>query len=100
MPEPLRILLRLAGLVMFVGGIAFLVLLVAPGPSEVADWMGDECAHGRNETGEQCTITDVIELALAAPVLILIGFVLAIALRPPGKGPLTLDFSRGRGQAP
>ena len=96
MSEPVRILLRLFGVVLLLAGLALIVMLFNPGPAEVADWMGDECAHGRNETGEACNAMDVIEVTLAAPVMILIGFVLAIALRPKGKGPFTLDLSRGR----
>ena len=93
MSEPARIALRLLGFALLLAGLAMIVLMFVPGPREVADWMGDECAHGRNETGEQCTVVDVIEVALSAPVLILVGAVLALALRPEGKGPLTLDLS-------
>jgi len=90
MSEPVRIGLRLLGLVLLLAGLAGIVLLFEPGPTEIADWMGDECAHGRNETGEQCTSTDVIEVLAGAPLLILIGGVLVLAMR---KGPLVLDFS-------
>lgn len=90
MSEPVRIGLRLLGLVLLLAGLAGIMLLFEPGPTEIADWMGDECAHGRNETGEQCTSTDVIEVLAGAPLLILIGGVLVLAMR---KGPLVLDFS-------
>ena len=90
MSEPVRIGLRLLGLVLLLAGIAGIVLLFEPGPAEIADWMGDECAHGRNETGEQCNSLDVIEVLGGAPLLILIGGVLVLAMR---KGPLVLDFS-------
>ena len=96
MPNPVRILLRLFGLLLFLAGLALVVMLFKPGPAEVADWMGDECAHGRNTTGEACTALDVIEITFAAPMMMLIGFVLAITLRPEGRGPWTLDLSRGR----
>ncbi len=93
MSEPLRIALRLFGFLMLLGGLGLIVVLFVPGPSDVADWMGQNCAHGRNESGEQCTVTDVLELVFVAPFLILVGFVLSVALRPPGKGPITLDLS-------
>ena len=96
MSEPLRIGLRLFGFLILLIGVASLVTLVTPGPSEVADWMGESCAHSRNATNEQCTVGDVIEVALAAPILILVGGVLTLALRPPHKGPLTLDLSGWR----
>lgn len=78
---------------MLAGGFGLIVILFVPGPTEVADWMGENCARSKNEPGEQCTVGDVIQLAFAAPLLILIGFVLTVALRPPGKGPITLDLS-------
>ena len=94
MSEPVRILLRLFGLVLFLAGIALIVMLFKPGPAEVADWMGDECAHGRNSTGEACNALDVIEVTLSAPLMILVGFVMALALRPEGRPTPTLDLSR------
>ena len=95
MSEPVRIILRLVGVVLLLGGIGLVVMLFVPGPADVADWMGENCSHGTGlRESEPCTVTDVIEIALLAPVAILIGFVLTIALRPPGRGPITLDFSR------
>ena len=93
MSEPTRIALRLLGLVLLLAGIAGIVLLFEPGPGEIADWMGDECAHGRNESGGACNALDVIEVLAAAPLLILVGGVLVLAMR---KGPLVLDFSSRR----
>ncbi len=93
MTEPLRIGLRLLGLVVFLVGLAMIVVLVYPGPSNVANWMGNSCAHTTNGPTEQCTIFDVLEFIFIAPWMILIGGVLALALRPPGKGPLTIDLS-------
>ena len=55
--------------------------------------MGDECAHGRNESGEQCTTVDVIEILAGAPILMLVGLVLVLAMR---KTPFVLDFSSKR----
>lgn len=97
MSEPVRIILRLLGVVLLLGGLAFLVLLVKPGPGEVAEWMGKTCSRGRTfRESVPCTWQDVLGMAWLAPAAILIGFPLALALRPPGKGPFTLDFSRGR----
>ena len=93
MSEPLRIGLRLLGLVVFLVGLAMIVVLVYPGPGNVANWMGNSCAHTTNGPTEQCTIFDVLEFIFIAPWMILIGGVLALALRPPGKGPLTIDLS-------
>jgi hypothetical protein len=94
MSTPLRIGLRLLGLVMFVVGVAMIVVLVYPGPSDMADWMGNSCAHTQNGPSEQCTIFDVLEFIFVAPWLILIGGVMALALRPESKGPMTIDLSR------
>ena len=89
--------LRLFGFLLFLFGCAALVLMITPGPAEVADWMGEQCAHGRNEGPEACTTLDAVELLWGiAPLCILIGGVLALALRPEDKGPLTLDFSGRR----
>jgi hypothetical protein len=94
MSEPLRISLRLLGLLMFLVGVAVIVVIIYPGPRDIADWMGNSCAHTENGPSEQCTIFDVLEMLFFAPWLILIGGVLALALRPPGKGPTTIDLSR------
>lgn len=90
MSEPLRIGLRLLGLVVLLAGVAGVVLLFEPGPAKIADWMGDECAHGRHASGEDCNALDVIEVLAGAPILILIGAVMVLALR---KGPLVLEVS-------
>jgi hypothetical protein len=92
--EPARIGLRLFGLLCLVFGVGMLVLLVVPGPGEVAEWMGQSCRRSKSGPSETCTVGDVIELALAAPAAILLGFPLVLALRPRDKGPFTLDLSR------
>ena len=96
MSEPARIGLRLLGFLLLLAGIAGIVILITPGPGEVADWMGSSCRHTKHGTGEQCTVLDVLEVSATAPLLILIGGVMALALRPEHKGPFTLDLSRGR----
>ena len=93
MSEPVRIGVRLLSFLVFLLGLAMIVVLVYPGPGNVADWMGNSCAHTTNGPTEQCTIFDVLEFIFIAPWLILVGGVLALALRPPGKGPLTIDLS-------
>jgi len=94
--EPARISLRLLGFVLLLIGIGLLILLLVPGPGEIADWMGESCAHRRRGPSEQCNVLDVIGVLLAGPLLILVGGVMALALRPPGKGPITLDLSGRR----
>jgi hypothetical protein len=81
---------------MFLVGVASIVVLFYPGPRDVADWMGNSCVHTTNGPSEQCNVLDVVEVALIAPWLILIGGVMALALRPEHKGPVTIDLS-GRG---
>jgi hypothetical protein len=95
--EPARIALRLLGLLLFLLGLAMLVVLVYPGPRDVADWMGNNCAHTKNGPSEQCNIFDVLEFIFFAPWLILGGGVLALVMRPSGKGPVTIDLSARRG---
>jgi hypothetical protein len=85
--EPVRIGLRLFGLLLLVAGSAVLVVVVALGPREVAEGMGRSCAHPASATAsrvaEQCTIQDVIEIALAAPILLLVGALLVLVMRRP-----------------
>jgi hypothetical protein len=85
--EPVRIGLRLFGLLLLAAGSAVLVVVVALGPREVAEGMGRSCAHPASATAsrvaEQCTIQDVIEIALAAPILLLVGALLVLVMRRP-----------------
>ena len=95
----LRRALRLFGLFLFVFGCAAVVLMIKPGPAEVSDWMGASCAHRKHGPPEDCGTLDAIELLWGiGPLCVLVGGVMALALRPDHKGPLTLDFSRGRRQ--
>ncbi len=96
MSNGLRIGLRLLGLVLLLAGVGAIVLLFEPGPRQIADWMGDNCAHTKNGPSEQCNVLDVIEILLAAPWLILIGGVMTLALRRSDRGPVTIDLSRFR----
>jgi hypothetical protein len=81
--EPLRILLRLIGVLMLLAGTAAIVLLFYPGPYEVAEAMGESCVHsdpGPTQTEEPCNLLDVIELTLAAPAMVLVGLVLIFTM--------------------
>ena len=93
MSEPVRIGVRLLSFLVFLLGLAMIVVLVYPGPGNVADWIGNSCAHTQNGPSEQCTIFDVLEFIFIAPWLILVGGITALALRRPGKGPMTIDLS-------
>ena len=95
MTSPWRIPLRLLCLVVFLIGLGLFVMVFVPGPSAVADVMGESCSHDGGTSSEQCTVWDVASLSFGAgPVLMLVGAGLMLALRPPGRGPITLDFSR------
>lgn len=98
MSDPARIALRLLGFVLLFAGIAMVVLLVYPGPRDVADWMGSSCAHSENGPSEQCNVLDVLEFTFVAPWLILGGGVLALVMRREAtRGtPMTIDFSGRR----
>ena len=93
MSEPVRIGVRFLSFLVFLLGLAMIVVLVYPGPGNVADWMGNSCAHTQNGPSEQCTIFDVLEFIFIAPWLILVGGIMALALRRPGKSPMTIDLS-------
>lgn len=92
MSEPVRILLRLLGLLMFVAGIGIVFVMFKPGVTEVADWMGNSCSHNQGPS-EQCNILDVLGFLWIAPVLIIVGGVMALALGPQRDGPRTIDLS-------
>jgi hypothetical protein len=94
--EPTRIALRLLGFVLLLLGLAIVAITIYPGPRDIADWMGNSCAHTQNGPSEQCTIWDVLDLLWIAPVLILAGGVMALALRPSGGTPMTIDLSGRR----
>lgn len=81
--EPLRILLRLIGVLMLIAGTAAIVLLFYPGPYEVAEAMGENCVHndpGPTQTEDQCNVLDVIEFTLGAPLIVLVGLVLIFTM--------------------
>ena len=83
MSDPLRIFLRVVGLVLFVGGLLGVLYIVSIGPDQVGESMGRECKH--NEVlgpADQCTWQDVLGIMQALPWITLIGGVLMILMRP------------------
>jgi hypothetical protein len=94
--EPARIALRLLGFLLLLLGLAAIVIMFYPGPRDVADWMGNNCAHTQNGPAEQCNIFDVLGFLWISPVLILAGGVMALALRPSRGTPMTIDLSGRR----
>lgn len=82
MSEPVRILLRVVGLVLFFGSLAGVVYIIGTGPNEVGIQMGRECRHN-NQLGpsEWCTWQDVLGILKALPVLTLVGGVLVLISR-------------------
>jgi hypothetical protein len=97
MSEPVRIGLRLLGFLLLLLGLGILVIMVFPGPRDVADWMGNSCAHTQNGPSEQCTIWDVLSLLEITPILIIVGAVLALVMRPSsGSAVETIDLSGRR----
>ena len=105
MSNPVRILLRLLGLVLFLGSLVAIVVIVAIGPYDVAEGMGRSCRHG-SKTGpsEWCTWRDVLGLLQALPFTALVGGALLLVFgrertdREASEGTAVLDLS-GSGQS-
>jgi hypothetical protein len=98
-PEPVRISLRLLGLVLLILGAACLVLLFQPGPHAVAEAMGVSCANTEHGPSEQCSWWDAATLLWTGFwVSVIAGAVLRTITRPKGKGPLTIDLRRRPGR--
>ena len=83
MSDPLRIFLRVVGVVLFAGGLAGVAFIVAVGPDEVGRSMGQECRHN-DQLGpaDYCTWQDVLGIMQALPWVTLVGAVLVILMRP------------------
>ena len=93
MPEPLRISLRILGLVLVILSLSCLLALVWPGPHAVAEAMGMSCANDRGGTNYQCTWWDAADVLITAfGVSLVAGFVLRLLTRPAGRGPRILDL--------
>ena len=98
MPAPARIALRLLGLLLLLLSAVCLVLIFVPGPGAVAEFMGVSCAYSQGGEPEQCTGWDAVKLLWTGVwVFAILGFVLRVTTRPPGRGPRTLDLRRLRG---
>jgi uncharacterized membrane protein HdeD (DUF308 family) len=94
-PEPVRVALRLLGLVLLIAGVACLVLLVQPGPHAIAEAMGVGCATSRMGPAEQCSWWNAAELLLTGFVgCVITGFVLRMITRRKGSGPITINLGR------
>ncbi len=97
MPEPVRVTLRLLGLILLVTGVVCGVLLVWPGPFAVAEAMGATCEHSRHGGPEKCGWWDALDvLWTGCWMAIVFGAVLRLTTRPPGRGPRTIDLRRWR----
>lgn len=93
----MRILLRSLGLILLVVGLACAVLLVWPGPGEIAERLGSTCASDRSGLSHQCDWLESAGLLWTGCWLSLVtGAVLRLITRPPGKGPWVLDLRRRR----
>lgn len=98
MPEPVRIGLRLLGLLLVLLSAACLVLVFVPGPRAVAEVMGVSCAYSEQGPSEQCSSWDAVTLLWTGVwVFALVGLVLRLVTRPEGRGPRVLDLRRLRG---
>lgn len=87
----LRRTARLGGLLLFLTGVGSLVLLITPGPTTVAEWMG-RCRTDLDAV-TSCDAVDAIGfLLVGTPTLIVIGAVLVLALRPADRSGPTLDL--------
>jgi hypothetical protein len=96
-PEPARIALRLLGLLLLLGGLACAVLLIWPGPAQIAAFLGSSCASDDSGVSHQCSWLEAADLVWTGCwVSIVIGFVVRLLTRPAGKGPLVLNLRRWR----
>lgn len=97
MSEPVRVALRVLGLILLVAGVVCGVLLVWPGPGEIAGWLGASCSPDGGWTTAQCSWLDAADLLWTGCWLAVVaGAVLRLVTRPAGRGPRTLDLRRWR----
>lgn len=98
MSEPLRISLRILGLLLLIISLCCLVALFWPGPHAVAVAMGRSCVHDRSSSKSyQCSWWDAADILLTGfAVFGVAGIALRLLARPDGKGPRTLDLRRLR----
>lgn len=94
-PAPVRVALRLLGLLLLLLSAACLVVVFVPGPRAVAEVMGVGCAYSRHGPSEQCSSWDAVKLLWTGVwVFAILGLVLRLTTRRPGQGPRTLDLRR------
>jgi hypothetical protein len=85
------------GLLLLIASLACLILIFWPGPMRVAELLGSTCASDRYGTKHQCSWLDATDLLWTGFwVALVLGGVLRLSTRPPGKGPLTIDLRRRR----
>ncbi|MGW0163120.1 hypothetical protein ACWDUN_27750 [Mycobacterium sp. NPDC003323] len=97
MPEPARIALRQLGLLLLVAGLVCAVLLIWPGPGEIAERLGSTCGDGGLRPSHQCSWLEAADLLWTGCWLaIVLGAVLRMVTRPAGQGPRVLDLRRWR----
>ncbi len=95
MPEPARIALRVLGLALLVLSLTCLVLIFYPGPTRVAEALGQTCANDRHGSTYQCSWLDAADLLWTGVWLpLVLGAVLRITTRPAGSAPRTIDLRR------
>jgi hypothetical protein len=95
--EPLRVALRLLGLVLLLLSLGCAVALIWPGPGRVADVMGVTCGDDGLGPSSQCSWLDAASLLWAGFAGgLLAGFVLRMLTRPDGHRPLVIDLRRYR----
>jgi hypothetical protein len=77
-----------------------LVVVFYTGPGDFANWMGQQLRAHHERPQRAVSIFDVLQFIFFAPWLILGGGILALVMRPSGKGPVTIDLSGRGGQKP
>lgn len=82
MSEPLRILVRLIGVVLFVGSLGGVAYIIGVGPHDVAAQMGQNCARSRTGPGQYCTWQSVLSILESLPFICVVGAALMLTMRP------------------
>lgn len=95
MREPLRIALRLLGLVLLLVSVACVTALFWPGPAGVAEAMGVRCGDHSGDPSYQCSAFDAVSVLWTSIwVSLIAGIALRIATPPKGKGPMVINLRR------
>ena len=80
MSEPIRILVRLAGAILFFGSIAGILTVLALGPDEIGRQMGKSCRHSQHGPSQHCTWQEALSILKALPIVCLVGGVLLVTM--------------------